>query len=200
MAESIDFKLPLATACAVELSPSGACANARHGGGAAQRCLQDAVARGAATPECAAEVAADARRSGGDYRLHARLRAACDADVRSLCDAACPGAAEGACGGRVLACLTEKQEQLTSKAKAVGGRVGRAGGGRGGPKRTPTHQSTPPRLATHSTPSPPTLFPGVQGRGLLLCAHGGVRLPQRCAAGRGVPGRRGGPVPAGGPG
>jgi len=140
MAESIDFKAPLLAACAAELAVggAGACSGVPHKAGAAQRCLSDAAAAGRASPACAAAVTADAARAGADFRLNHRLRTACAPVIPALCGSACPAAAAtahadaagpghgsatesggDACGGRVLACLADKADQITDKACAA---------------------------------------------------------------------------------
>jgi len=113
-AESIDFKLPLARACGAEAARH--CAGTPHAGGAMQRCLAEHAAAGGAGAACRAELEADARRSARDYRLNYRLKTACEADVASLCAGACAAATDGSCGGRVLACLADKQDAITAKA------------------------------------------------------------------------------------
>ena len=49
-------------------------------------------------------------------RLNYRLSVACEQDVDSLCAQECHSSMGQSCGGRVLRCLTEKQEQLSSQA------------------------------------------------------------------------------------
>ena len=49
-------------------------------------------------------------------RLNYRLNVACEADIDALCTEECSPYLGQACGGRVLRCLTEKQDAITSKA------------------------------------------------------------------------------------
>jgi Golgi apparatus protein 1 len=118
-AESIDFKLPLARACGAEAAR--ACAGVPHEGGAMVACLREHAADGsvATSAACAAELADDAARAARDYRLNYRLKTACEADVASLCAGACVRASDGSCGGRVLACLADKQDAIQAKACAT---------------------------------------------------------------------------------
>lgn len=51
-------------------------------------------------------------------RLNYRLSNACEADIDTLCAAECTPFLGQACGGRVLRCLTEKQDAIKSKACA----------------------------------------------------------------------------------
>ena len=51
-------------------------------------------------------------------RLNYRLSNACEADIDNLCAAECTPFLGQACGGRVLRCLTEKQDSIKSKACA----------------------------------------------------------------------------------
>ena len=51
-------------------------------------------------------------------RLNYRLSNACEADIDNLCAAECTPFLGQACGGRVLRCLTEKQDSIESKACA----------------------------------------------------------------------------------
>lgn len=60
----------------------------------------------------------DQVRSNRDYRLNYRLSNACEADIDTLCAAECTPFLGQACGGRVLRCLTEKQDSIKSKACA----------------------------------------------------------------------------------
>ena len=48
-------------------------------------------------------------------RLNFRLSDKCEADIDNLCGEACALYTGQACGGRVLRCLTEKQDQVQSK-------------------------------------------------------------------------------------
>ena len=48
-------------------------------------------------------------------RLNYRLSVACEQDVEALCAQECHPAMGQSCGGRVLRCLTEKQDQLSSQ-------------------------------------------------------------------------------------
>ncbi len=57
-------------------------------------------------------------RSNRDYRLNYRLSNACEADIDTLCANECTPFLGQACGGRVLRCLTEKQDSIKSKACA----------------------------------------------------------------------------------
>ena len=113
-AESIDFKLPLARACGAEAAR--ACAGVPHEGGALQACLRHAAAGGRVSTACSAELASDARRAARDYRLNYRLKIACSADVAALCAPSCAAGADGSCGGRVLACLADKQDAIKATA------------------------------------------------------------------------------------
>lgn len=55
-------------------------------------------------------------------RLNYRLNVACEADIDALCTEECSPYLGQACGGRVLRCLTEKQDAITSKACQARGR------------------------------------------------------------------------------
>ena len=68
--------------------------------------------------ECKEEVTRDQVRSNRDYRLNYRLSNACEADIDNLCASECTPFLGQACGGRVLRCLTEKQDSIKSKACA----------------------------------------------------------------------------------
>ena len=48
-------------------------------------------------------------------RLNFRLTDKCEDDIETLCGDACNIYTNQACGGRVLRCLTDKQEQVKSK-------------------------------------------------------------------------------------
>ena len=48
-------------------------------------------------------------------RLNYRLNNACEADIDTLCAEECSPFLGSACGGRVLRCLTEKQDAIKSK-------------------------------------------------------------------------------------
>lgn len=48
-------------------------------------------------------------------RLNYRLNTACEADIDTLCAEECSPFLGSACGGRVLRCLTEKQDAIKSK-------------------------------------------------------------------------------------
>ena len=48
-------------------------------------------------------------------RLNYRLNEACEADIELLCAQECSPFGAQACGGRVLRCLTEKQDSIKSK-------------------------------------------------------------------------------------
>jgi hypothetical protein len=48
-------------------------------------------------------------------RLNYRLNTACEADIDTLCAEECSPYLGSACGGRVLRCLTEKQDAIKSK-------------------------------------------------------------------------------------
>ena len=48
-------------------------------------------------------------------RLNFRLSDKCEEDINTLCGEACALYTGQACGGRVLRCLTEKQDQVQSK-------------------------------------------------------------------------------------
>lgn len=48
-------------------------------------------------------------------RLNYRLTDKCEADIDDLCSDACNFPTGQACGGRVLRCLTNKQDQVKSK-------------------------------------------------------------------------------------
>ena len=54
--------------------------------------------------------------AAGPRRLNYRLNVACEADIDALCTEECSPYLGQACGGRVLRCLTEKQDAITSKA------------------------------------------------------------------------------------
>ena len=45
-------------------------------------------------------------------RLNFRLKTACESDIAALCGDVCPPTQGGVCGGRVLRCLTEKQDSI----------------------------------------------------------------------------------------
>jgi hypothetical protein len=49
-------------------------------------------------------------------RLNYRLTEACEADIDALCTQECSLGAQ-ACGGRVLRCLTDKQDSIKSKVR-----------------------------------------------------------------------------------
>lgn len=51
-------------------------------------------------------------------RLNYRLSEACKEDIDTLCSEECSPFLGQACGGRVLRCLTEKQDNIKSKACA----------------------------------------------------------------------------------
>ena len=53
--------------------------------------------------------------AGARCRLNYRLNVACEADINALCTEECSPYLGQACGGRVLRCLTEKQDSITSK-------------------------------------------------------------------------------------
>ncbi len=48
-------------------------------------------------------------------RLNYRLTEKCEADIDELCSDACSFFTGQACGGRVLRCLTNKQDQVKNK-------------------------------------------------------------------------------------
>lgn len=48
-------------------------------------------------------------------RLNFRLARACDDDITALCSNVCNPFQGEVCGGRVLQCLTQKQDQIQSK-------------------------------------------------------------------------------------
>jgi Golgi apparatus protein 1 len=50
--------------------------------------------------------------------LNYRLSEACQADIDTLCSEECSPILGQTCGGRVLRCLTEKQDSIKSKACA----------------------------------------------------------------------------------
>ena len=50
-------------------------------------------------------------------RLNYRLNEACETDIELLCAQECSPFGAQACGGRVLRCLTEKQDSIKSKVR-----------------------------------------------------------------------------------
>ena len=56
----------------------------------------------------------DEVRSSQDYRLNFKLAEACKTDTAELCPNKCE--ASQACGGQVLRCLTDKSDDIKSKA------------------------------------------------------------------------------------
>ncbi|KAK9838535.1 hypothetical protein WJX81_005974 [Elliptochloris bilobata] len=114
MAEDIDFKYPMKRACTAEIGRF--CSGIEHGHARVIRCLQDHVEEPDMASECKEEITRDQIRSNHDYRLNYRLNVACKADIDALCTEECSPYLGQACGGRVLRCLTEKQDSITSKA------------------------------------------------------------------------------------
>ena len=118
MSESIDFQASVATACRGELRTL--CADVPHTRAAALRCLQDAVldSRPGVTTDCTTAVEAHMRASARDFRLNARLSAACQPTAATLCAGACapPGGPpfpdDVPCGGTVLRCLADRVEGI----------------------------------------------------------------------------------------
>ncbi|KAK9797745.1 hypothetical protein WJX73_005342 [Symbiochloris irregularis] len=113
MAEDIDFKYPMKRACTSEIQKF--CAGMEHGHARIIRCLQDNLEDESFSGECREEVTRDQIRSNQDYRLNYRLASACEKDVAALCESECHPSMGQSCGGRVLRCLTEKQDLLTSQ-------------------------------------------------------------------------------------
>lgn len=64
--------------------------------------------------ECKAQIISDEVRSSQDYRLNFKLAEACKTDTAELCANKCE--ASQACGGQVLRCLTDKSDDIKSKA------------------------------------------------------------------------------------
>ncbi|BDA41257.1 probable Golgi apparatus protein 1 [Coccomyxa sp. Obi] len=121
MAEDIDFKYPMKRACTSEIQAF--CSGIQHGEARVIRCLQDHIEESDFSSECKEEVARDQIRSNQDYRLNFRLNTACEADIDTLCAEECSPFLGSACGGRVLRCLTEKQDAIKSKECADEGAI-----------------------------------------------------------------------------
>ena len=113
MAEDIDFNYPMRVACSAEMSKF--CEGLQHGSARVIRCLQEHTEEPDMSTECKDEVTRDQIRSNQDYRLNFRLNKACQNDIELLCGDECSPFMGQACGGRVLRCLVEKQDQLTSQ-------------------------------------------------------------------------------------
>ena len=78
------------------------------------RCLQNNTEAPDMSSECKAQIVGDEVRSSQDYRLNFKLAEACKTDTAELCANKCE--ASQACGGQVLRCLTEKSDDIKSKA------------------------------------------------------------------------------------
>ncbi|KAK9820440.1 hypothetical protein WJX72_010380 [[Myrmecia] bisecta] len=112
MAEDIDFKYPMKRACSAEIQKL--CVGIPHGHARVIRCLQDFLDDSEMSAECKEEVQRDMIRSNEDYRLNYRLNKACQTDIEQLCSDECSPFLGQACGGRVLRCLTDKQDAIQS--------------------------------------------------------------------------------------
>ncbi|KAK9816541.1 hypothetical protein WJX72_001742 [[Myrmecia] bisecta] len=132
MAEDIDFKYPMKCACSAEIQKL--CVGIPPGHARVIRCLQDFLDDSEMSAECKEEVQRDMIRSNEDSRLNYRLNKACQTDIEQLCsdelkyrlNKACQPDIEQlcsdecspflgqACGGRVLRCLTDKQDAIQS--------------------------------------------------------------------------------------
>lgn len=112
LAEDIDFKFPMKKACTKEIQTF--CKDIPHGHARIITCLQEHDEDDQMTPECKAEVKRDEIREAEDYRLNYRLNKACDNEIDELCPDVCSPFQGQACGGTVIACLKEKQENITS--------------------------------------------------------------------------------------
>ncbi|GBF91963.1 hypothetical protein Rsub_04687 [Raphidocelis subcapitata] len=109
--ENIDFQFPMKKACKAEMEAF--CASVPHGHARVIRCLQEHKQAAGFGRACRDEVERYEQTAATDYRLNFRLAQACKSDAPALCGAACGGAKPGeVCGGKVLACLADKQEQI----------------------------------------------------------------------------------------
>lgn len=112
MAEDIDFQYPMKRACASEIEKF--CQGTQNGHARVIRCLQDHMDDTDMGSECKDEVTRFQIHSSEDYRLNYRLSQACEKDIDTLCSDECSFYLGQACGGRVLRCLTEKYDKITS--------------------------------------------------------------------------------------
>eukprot|EP00271_Cylindrocystis_brebissonii_P014317 TRINITY_DN3562_c0_g8_i1.p1 TRINITY_DN3562_c0_g8~~TRINITY_DN3562_c0_g8_i1.p1 ORF type:complete len:1638 (-),score=492.31 TRINITY_DN3562_c0_g8_i1:1373-6286(-) len=117
MAEDIDFKFAMKTACEVERKRF--CKGVPSGNAAVIRCLQDKLKDADMGEDCKKEVERDQLRSAEDYRLNFRLNKACVDDIQKMCSKVCEKLLERGdttCGGTVLKCLSENREAIGSEA------------------------------------------------------------------------------------
>eukprot|EP00850_Spirogloea_muscicola_P014522 SM000105S13867 [mRNA] locus=s105:179263:185692:- [translate_table: standard] len=113
LAEDIDFHFPMKQACSAEIK--NLCKDVVQGHAAIIKCLQEKVEETEMGTECKEEVKRNELRSAQDYRLMYRLSKACYSDVQKLCLHACDKTSvSDTCSGKVLKCLTENMENLTS--------------------------------------------------------------------------------------
>lgn len=112
MAESIDFQIPMKTACRREISSF--CKDVPHGHARVIRCLQDNLKADNFTQSCKAEVQRYEQTASTDYRLNYRLTQACGEVLKEMCINVCPDEEnmDKACGGTVLRCLADKIDDI----------------------------------------------------------------------------------------